>query len=163
MGGEKLKTPIPALAGIGSPPRGRGKELCGVLGNEFAGITPAWAGKRPWMPSDSSSSRDHPRMGGEKKSSRCCTSIGLGSPPRRRGKGVDRKIALLRYGITPAWAGKRQGMTSSVRHPWDHPRMGGEKTHEQQLRAAYEGSPPRGRGKNGEFVRLVEPHRITPA
>ena len=30
-----------------------------------------------------------------------------GSPPRVRGKGVDRKIALLRYGITPACAGKR--------------------------------------------------------
>ena len=30
---------------LGSPPRMRGKELGGILGNELAGITPAYAGK----------------------------------------------------------------------------------------------------------------------
>ena len=102
-------------------------------------------------------------MGGEKKSSRCCTSIGLGSPPRRRGKGVDRKIALLRYGITPAWAGKRQGMTSSVRHPWDHPRVGGEKLRMGFLRGLVLGSPPHGRGKAFSVLRRQFRFRITPA
>ena len=102
-------------------------------------------------------------MGGEKKSSRCCTSIGLGSPPRRRGKGVDRKIALQRYGITPAWAGKRQGMTSSVRHPWDHPRVGGEKLRMGFLRGLVLGSPPHGRGKAFSVLRRQFRFRITPA
>ena len=41
--------------------------------------------------------------------------------------------------------------------------MGGEKTHEQQLRAAYEGSPPRGRGKAFSVLRRQFRFRITPA
>ena len=41
--------------------------------------------------------------------------------------------------------------------------MGGEKKLRIELSQPHAGSPPRGRGKNGEFVRLVEPHRITPA
>ena len=66
-------------------------------------------------------------MGGEKKSSRCCTSIGLGSPPHRRGKGPG-------SGAAP----------SSGR---DHPRVGGEKPCNRALGWGGIGSPPRGRGK----------------
>ena len=41
--------------------------------------------------------------------------------------------------------------------------MGGEKTHEQQLRAAYEGSPPRGRRKVLLVCTAINSSRITPA
>ena len=35
--------------------------------------------------------------------------VKLGSPPRGRGKGKDYATAETMQGITPAWAGKRQG------------------------------------------------------
>ena len=87
----------------------------------------------------------------------------LGSPPRRRGKALAVGVHRGGNGITPAWAGKRKRLP-----PWlvicrDHPRVGGEKPSKQPLRAAYWGSPPRGRGK----VQLDDPEggdlRITPA
>ena len=102
VGGEKLKTPIPALAGIGSPPRGRGKELCGVLGNEFAGITPAQAGKRPERLPCLAGRWDHPRVGGEKGSTSIVLPMTLGSPPHGRGKEVKSLLHFNRVGITPA-------------------------------------------------------------
>ena len=52
---------------------------------------------------------------------------GEGSPPHVRGKGVDRKIALLRYGITPACAGKSFPKQRKLDTFQDHPRMCGEK------------------------------------
>ena len=41
--------------------------------------------------------------------------------------------------------------------------MGGEKSSFASMLWAVWGSPPHGRGKDGEFVRLVKPYRITPA
>ena len=66
MGGEKTWFLTNSFPKEGSPPHGRGKVFGLKGGNVVVRITPAWAGKRPWMPSDSSSSRDHPRVGGEK-------------------------------------------------------------------------------------------------
>ena len=68
VGGEKRWCTECSLAAKGSPPRGRGKvysvyrEVC------YGGITPAWAGKRRSLYRNAGSSRDHPRMGGEKLS-----------------------------------------------------------------------------------------------
>lgn len=82
-------------------------------------------------------------MGGEKKSSRCCTSIGLGSPPRRRGKVlVDSEIRPL-HRITPAQAGK-----SKIRKLQDN---------------GSTGSPPRRRGKAAGEGPAVCAAGITPA
>ena len=115
------------------------------------------------MPSDSSSSRDHPRMGGEKKSSRCCTSIGLGSPPRRRGKAIWGPSSLWRVRITPAWAGKSApaGHTAAIEQ--DHPRAGREKNKELEGVWLPMGSPPRRRGKERSTALVGTPTRITPA
>ena len=102
-------------------------------------------------------------MGGEKKSSRCCTSIGLGSPPRRRGKDQPLINDAKSWGITPAWAGKRPAVWSSKSKNGDHPRVGGEKF-ERWLNYGYgRGSPPRGRGKVEEYEDCIINPRITPA
>ncbi len=86
-----------------------------------------------------------------------------GLPPRGRGKGKPAGNPLWPAGITPAHAGKRTRSWRAYGCPWNHPRVGGEKTHEQQLRAAYEGSPPRGRGKAFSVLRRQFRFRITPA
>ena len=86
-----------------------------------------------------------------------------GSPPRGRGKGVDRKIALLRYGITPAWAGKRLSPVTPYNPPSDHPRMGGEKPFLFYGGSSDSGSPPHGRGKGLGLAVNVLGDGITPA
>ena len=92
----------------------------------------------------------------------------LGSPPHRRGKGIQADGAGAWAGITPAQAGKRTSRSCGPRGYGDHPRIGGEKRplfllglqlFQDYPRAGGEkftilnviegeiGSPPRGRGK----------------
>ena len=71
-----------------------------------ARITPAYAGKRSAWPSVLRRQRDHPRVCGEKSSHTGELSLPLGSPPRMRGKDAFVFKMVLRYGITPAYAGK---------------------------------------------------------
>ena len=53
----------------------------------------------------------------------------------------------LRYGITPAWAGKSTVVLPTPGYLWDHPRVGGEKLVFHVGQRGQRGSPPRGRGK----------------
>ena len=89
----------------------------------------------------------NPRTCGEK--SLTCERIDfrLGSPPRRRGKALHRVKNDLRYGITPAWAGKSTVVLPTPGYLWDHPRVGGEKLVFHVGQRGQRGSPPRGRGK----------------
>ena len=66
VGGEKFQKPIDMLQDMGSPPRGRGKVLEFALVFRWCRITPAWAGKREFVPDFHIRSEDHPRVGGEK-------------------------------------------------------------------------------------------------
>ena len=102
-------------------------------------------------------------MGGEKKSSRCCTSIGLGSPPHRRGKVRPSSKTATPTRITPAWAGKRLLLLEFLLLYRDHPRMGGEKALWAPARVSWKGSPPRGRGKVPGYLRPRLSVGITPA
>ena len=102
VGGEKRSISAVRAVLVGSPPRRRGKALHLKWWNRISRITPAWAGKRPWMPSDSSSSRDHPRVGGEKLLPSDTLFLELGSPPHGRGKAVCDGNAIRLDGITPA-------------------------------------------------------------
>ena len=163
MGGEKMPEILDILRGKGSPPRGRGKELLRRGVEEGVGITPAWAGKSPQTITAKSSSRDHPRVGGEKKLIRKTLLTMLGSPPRGRGKGLCGPLENCAVGITPAWAGKRSLLTTPGRFPWDHPRVGGEKSHAPPAWETNMGSPPRGRGKVMGTVVIGRVEGITPA
>ena len=53
---------------------------------EYMGITPAYAGKSGDHLTGICRDGDHPRVCGEKKSTRAAMLTGLGSPPRMRGK-----------------------------------------------------------------------------
>ena len=69
----------------------------------------------------------------------------------------------LRYGITPAWAGKSTVVLPTPGYLWDHPRVGGEKGTRRSHGMAVPGSPPRGRGKAVKFRCTCGLQRITPA
>ena len=66
VGGEKDRKPTWNVCAVGSPPRGRGKENGKASCSTSMRITPAWAGKRVRPSMALKSSRDHPRVGGEK-------------------------------------------------------------------------------------------------
>ena len=105
--GEKLAGRCPAPAGLGSPPRMRGKVSRLRYLSRHSRITPAYAGKRILRRLRQISPLDHPRVCGEK----CVGSGGqcgaAGSPPRMRGKAEPELSGAGRRGITPAYAGKR--------------------------------------------------------
>ena len=145
--GEKFGACIADAVPPGSPPRMRGKEcLLGSAPNPF-GITPAYAGKRSLPAATTPARRDHPRVCGEKKKGGSPEKSGLGSPPRMRGKGVQRDCPLVGMGITPACAGKSPGQSALISDRWDHPRVCGEKPCEKMTAWSKRGSPPRVRGK----------------
>ena len=93
----------------GSPPRMRGKVHHGVPVHRLKGITPAYAGKRRSFLAAPMQAGDHPRVCGEKKPVLSRRAIKTGSPPRMRGKVHVRRDSIATSGITPAYAGKRQG------------------------------------------------------
>ena len=106
VGGEKLSRMAGNAAVGGSPPRGRGKVCFGHLVKVSLRITPAWAGKRSRHCTDTTRTKDHPRVGGEKLLFQFGVLYPLGSPPHGRGKVQAAGCFLLRPWITPAWAGK---------------------------------------------------------
>ena len=105
--GEKLAQCGDLLRRVGSPPRMRGKVLPISVRLEQTRITPAYAGKRRFYQSIPTHRRDHPRVCGEKPSRFQRDSCVMGSPPRMRGKVIDKTYVIRRAGITPAYAGKR--------------------------------------------------------
>ena len=127
------------------------------------GITPAYAGKRRAALVRNAVHWDHPRVCGEKKSRRCCTSIGLGSPPRMRGKADKHCLPFFKQGITPAYAGKRAVLPYAPAHSGDHPRVCGEKARMRSGLSQQKGSPPRMRGKDLLIEHCLFTEGITPA
>ena len=161
--GEKTK-PVPA-GGIlmGSPPRMQGKVYFLQQGDFTIRITPACAGKRSQGFAVRLSTRDHPRMCGEKAFSWMWAMASRGSPPRMRGKDAFTHVVCCALGITPAYAGKRWQQTESPGFVKDHPRVCGEKFERSDPRFPSRGSPPRMRGKGNFHVVTHTKVGITPA
>ena len=125
--GEKKSTIHSYLNSTGSPPRMRGKDYSLAVFGACIGITPAYAGKRPWPAPFVPGSGDHPRVCGEKLTCASKSSAFWGSPPRMRGKGSERHSGRANHGITPAYAGKSAVPNTVVGMFQDHPRVCGEK------------------------------------
>ena len=106
--GEKESSSSMCVANAGSPPRVRGKVELFCQKFVKHRITPACAGKS--FPCLSFLSRiwDHPRVCGEKNPISIALCVGIGSPPRVRGKDAKPLNALATHRITPACAGKRK-------------------------------------------------------
>ena len=128
----------------------------GKPGDAFAssgeiGITPAHAGKTGQSPDAPRPKRDHPRACGENLPALSKTYHRPGSPPRMRGKHLEKTNAIPGVGITPAHAGKTHRAKSGTTWTWDHPRACGENSAASAQEVRVTGSPPRMRGK--------QPHR----
>ena len=168
MRGEKKLSRSSLRSVIGSPPHARGKAIAGILHGQVAGITPACAGKvvdlrlhvghagiTPACAGKSSPARippcrrrDHPRVCGEKLTQPSAGGWWLGSPPRVRGKEVFPYRVQHPGGITPACAGKSRCTACAGCAPEDHPRVCREKCKYRLRFFAFQGSPPRVRGKD---------------
>ena len=148
---------------MGSPPRMRGKvdDITPFLNRR--GITPAYAGKRSVSTIQQVIHKDHPRVCGEKNIVRKASFDPQGSPPRMRGKGGTSMYIGARYGITPAYAGKRFARLQRRQTSGDHPRVCGEKFKLRGRTFSRLGSPPRMRGKDKVNCASVGRSGITPA
>ena len=107
--------------------------------------------------------RDHPRVGGEKRFRGGSLQSQEGSPPHRRGKGFFVHLVHSFVGITPAWAGKSPDPPTPPTSGGDHPRMGGEKSKTRCIPCARRRSPPHGRGKASSGRTCAGAAGITPA
>ena len=90
----------------------RGKEVVHDQKDLHGGITPAYAGKSDFHDAHLRFFEDHPRLCGEKASTKAWELWGTGSPPPMRGKVQTVCDANGWYGITPAYAGKRTDIWS---------------------------------------------------
>ena len=84
--GEKCVGSGGQCGAAGSPPRMRGKGTMERKKQSPDRITPAYAGKSPVRVADYRAGEDHPRVCGEKDLELSAETVGLGSPPRMRGK-----------------------------------------------------------------------------
>ena len=107
--GEKRFGTWLKCASLGSPPHMRGKDEQKAGTRRQVGITPAYAGKSPPWRSCSQRRWDHPRVCGEKSVHPLASHVRMGSPPHMRGKAAHTGGRQRAAGITPAYAGKRQG------------------------------------------------------
>ena len=80
-----------------------------------------------------------------------------------RGKVPSSGSSKWYWGITPAYAGKRECPTEGAPAAGDHPRVCGEKSQFVVIAPRYMGSPPRMRGKVFPPYSPAWKYRITPA
>ena len=104
--GENLKARSQSWSGRGSPPRMRGKPFQNTLQACPRRITPADAGKTHAPRPISATPQDHPRGCGENVNKFSADFKNIGSPPRMRGKPLQRIKQRVPTRITPADAGK---------------------------------------------------------
>ena len=132
--GEKKAGERAEHGGLGSPPRMRGKDIVLYYCQVSHRITPAYAGKRYLLSTKNTLTRDHPRVCGEKGILNAMVADMIGSPPRMRGKNLQKlssgsmggspprmrgkvlRVApvFVQAGITPAYAGKSIAQTKSA-------------------------------------------------
>ena len=105
--GEKFSPRTPESQMGGSPPRVRGEGGEVVTMTREQRITPACAGRSEPTICAEHSSKDHPRVCGEKCVFAECTNAISGSPPRVRGEVIALRDCVRTLRITPACAGRR--------------------------------------------------------
>ena len=147
MRGEDEPRDPDSVKATGSPPHARGRRAAGPRQRESDGITPACAGKTPACSCCCRFSGDHPRMRGEDRVVFRLVRAQDGSPPHARGRLCPSFFSGKRLGITPACAGKTEGLCSGSGPTQDHPRMRGEDVNDGSQEGGKTGSPPHARGR----------------
>ena len=111
-GGENLAEQGWDVPALGSSPRGRGKPPRRLDRRHEGGLIPARAGKTLSRPTTATSSRAHPRAGGENLIGVAADLSAQGSSPRGRGKRTRPHQRRRSRGLIPARAGKTPSCTS---------------------------------------------------
>ena len=141
----------------------RGKLSLNAFENSFFRITPAGAGKTKYVRASLIIWRDHPRRCGENLMRSVANALRKGSPPQVRGKLFRPHYTYPLPRITPAGAGKTDGLYTNAFLHWDHPRRCGENEFLSKRLLVDSGSPPQVRGKQAYCCLHSPPKRITPA
>ncbi len=110
-----------------------------------------------------SGDEDHPRRCGENACRLAKSLFVHGSPPRMRGKPNSATRAVITCRITPAGAGKTEGVYLFAPPKEDHPRRCGENIVCGNSDYNVKGSPPQVRGKLAASVFFTASVGITPA
>ena len=96
----------------GTPPRGRGRPVHAGRDRRRVRNTPARAGTTPDPISPHTSHAEHPRAGGDDLCSHDSSRLSNGTPPRGRGRHVDRAEPEHPLRNTPARAGTTRSAAS---------------------------------------------------
>ena len=161
--GEKSACLLLVAFVTGSPPLTRGKVINFIDCRDNERITPAYAGKSAIVRWYKMSTKDHPRLRGEKEVSGFPPEDPAGSPPLTRGKELVFWNRWINWGITPAYAGKSIVIRECPEFEGDHPRLRGEKVSLISFIPLITGSPPLTRGKGLLKPQTKREARITPA
>ena len=150
---------IPMVLGIdafrGSSPRMRGKLPRPFWRPSGARIIPAHAGQtRPWSGSQCWKT-DHPRACGANNTGPAQAAGDIGSSPRMRGKLPRIRGPRGRGRIIPAHAGQTPRWTRPGTISPDHPRACGANDQGDRFSKSADGSSPRMRGKQSDFMRKL--------
>ena len=111
---------------MGSPPRMRERLRDYLKKHLRFGITPAYAGKTPFLKPKLTGTQDHPRVCGKDYYWHVHVVYCLGSPPRMRERLFNACPGTSNIGITPAYAGKTCFCLVCGLGDWDHPRVCGK-------------------------------------
>ena len=162
----------------------RGKVQLYKFALENDRITPAYAGKSSFKALSTISTKDHPRLCGEKIHINFHFVSPLRITPAYAGKSSSAQFKMNRCRdhprlcgekppipvgnlnanrITPAYAGKSWNEQAAKCAERDHPRLCGEKSIFYHLLSILLGSPPPMRGKDSACSSVNFSYRITPA
>ena len=144
--GEHLAQDVAQGVVGGSSPRMRGTRSCWCLACADCGIIPAYAGNTGRNVGNHELPREHPRVCGEHVSRAWRIILLRGSSPRMRGTHGGEQLALVVFGIIPAYAGNTHVRHWRCRWQGDHPRVCGEHSTSSRPPDVVSGSSPRMRG-----------------
>ena len=159
MCGEHLRKPLMMEEPAGSSPHVRGARDTGWLWVHG----PACAGSTVLCRTETSQSRDHPRMCGEHLPRPDASWSRQGSSPHVRGAQAVGLIIASSVGIIPACAGSTGFRGNQRRRYWDHPRMCGEHQLTTTDKAKGQGSSPHVRGARAATASRHQVLGIIPA
>jgi len=125
--GERTRNVLWAPPSSGSSPRARGTAGDGVGDPVRDRFIPARAGNGPAVGVQVPTILVHPRARGERVENNWPNWLVLGSSPRARGTGVQRRIPIRLLRFIPARAGNGPEMCSGLRRLAVHPRARGER------------------------------------
>ncbi|EMF30525.1 hypothetical protein H114_03359, partial [Streptomyces gancidicus BKS 13-15] len=157
VGGEDACPPGGLVVAPGTPPRRRGGRLPARRPRRRPRNPPASAGRTPARPAASSSTPEHPRVGGEDSRASALPAVVPGTPPRRRGGPGTQQRRPGPCRNTPASAGRTRFVLDSYGNDPEHPRVSGEDAGCREAGPRCGGTPPRRRG--GQSRGMENPRR----